>query len=56
MRSAPEKTPEPEAALYRVALGLAEAVLAVEFIGAARLPGAPYPHHVQVGGRAADLV
>ncbi|WP_257539173.1 hypothetical protein [Sphingobium sp. CFD-1] len=45
--------PPAEAHLYRVALGLVEASLAVEFFGAARLPGAPYPHHVAVGGQAA---
>lgn len=45
--------PSAEARLYRVALGLIEAAQAVEFFGIARLPGAPYPHHVAVGGRAA---
>ena len=45
--------PPAEDRLYRVALGLIEAAEAVEFFGDARLPGAPYPHHVAVGGRAA---
>lgn len=45
--------PSAEARLYRVALGLVEAAQAVEFFGAARLPGAPFPHDVAVGGQAA---
>lgn len=45
--------PSAQARLYRVALGLVEAAQAVEFFGAARLPGAPCPHEVRVGGRAA---
>lgn len=48
-----EPLPSAEARLFRLALGLVEASLAVEFFGAARLPGAPYPHHVAVGGQAA---
>lgn len=45
--------PSADARLYRMALGLIEAAQAVEFFGTARLPGAPWPHHVAVGGRAA---
>ncbi|HAF42877.1 MAG TPA: hypothetical protein DCG90_14125 [Sphingobium sp.] len=45
--------PSAEARLYRLALGLVEAAQAVEFFGAARLPGAPYPHDIAVGGKAA---
>jgi hypothetical protein len=45
--------PSAEARLYRVALGLVEAAQAVEFFATARLPGAPYPHDVAVGGQAA---
>jgi hypothetical protein len=45
--------PLAEARLYRVALGLVEAAQAVEFFGAARLPGAPFPHHVAVDGQGA---
>lgn len=48
-----ERLPAAEALLYRVALGLVEAAQAVEFFGQSRLPGAPYPHDVVVGGQAA---
>src|SRR3546814_10875566 len=44
--------PPAEARLFRLALGLVEAAQAIEFFSAARLPGAPYPHDVVVGGRA----
>src|SRR3546814_15535964 len=44
--------PPAEARLFRLALGLVEAAQAVEFFSAARLPGAPYPPDVVVGGRA----
>lgn len=44
--------PPEEARLYRLAMGLIEAAQAVEFFGSARLPDAPYPHHVTVGGSA----
>lgn len=48
-----EPLPSAETRLYRIAMGLIEAAQAVEFFGASRLPGAPYPHQVTVGGKAA---
>lgn len=47
-----EPLPAPEARLFRLMLGLTEAAHAVELFGASRVPGAPYPHHVAVGGEA----
>lgn len=47
--------PPAEGRLYRVALGLVEAAQANEFFGSSRLPRAPYPHYVAVGGKAARL-
>jgi hypothetical protein len=40
--------PEREARLFRLALGLTEAAEAVEFLGRARMVGAPFPHLVDV--------
>jgi hypothetical protein len=38
--------PEPEARLYRIALGMTEVAQAVEIFGQPRVPYAPYPHHL----------
>src|SRR3546814_16265225 len=44
--------PPAESRLFRLALGLVEAAHALVSFSAARLPGAPYPPDVVVGGRA----
>lgn len=49
-----EPLPMAETRLFHLALGLIEAAQAVEFFGTARLPGAPWPHIVTVGGQAAS--
>lgn len=55
-RFAAESLPVAETNLFRLALGLIEAAQAVEFFGTARLPRAPCPHLVAVGGQAASSI
>jgi hypothetical protein len=43
-----DELPEPAATLYRTALGLTEAAMAVETFGQPNVPNAPFPHHVEV--------
>lgn len=40
--------PEPEALLYRTAMGLTEAAMAVEVFNQPRVPYAPYPHMMSI--------
>jgi hypothetical protein len=40
--------PEPEALLYRTALGLTEAAMAIEVFGQPCVPYAPFPHKMAI--------
>lgn len=43
-----EDLPAPQKLLYRTALGLTEAAIAIEVFNQPRVPYAPYPHHVAI--------